>query len=189
MAKHVNNMEKLDTLGVFSGAGGFVATEFGKAWNQILPDWIPEELRVDPAKLARTETFDTETSKMQQALGKAFPGQQSNYELQVVTRALPQLTGTPQGRALVYATSRKATEYENANYKSMTAHAKENSGDLTGWMPLPFPEPPKEFDLKVQDIVSGRAGQVRGVIRDQGVPGLPSKAELEAEARRRGIWK
>jgi hypothetical protein len=156
LAKNVNNMERLDAGGVYSGPTGFLWEKFGSAWNNALPE-SAKGLEINPEKLANTQTFTSEVSKMQQALGKAFPGQQSNYELQVVTNALPQLMLTPEGRAKIYAVIRSAAKYEQENYASMAAHAKQNQGDLTEWRPLPFPEPPKELGLR-QGEVAGKIG-------------------------------
>lgn len=135
MVNHVANLEKADKGEIFSGPGGLLMAGAANWFNSLIPG-----AGISSERLANTQFAEAEISRMQQALGKAFPGQQSNYELQVVTNSLPQLIKTAEGRAKIYAAMRQAAAWSEANYKSASQHMKANDGSLIGWLPdLPPP--------------------------------------------------
>jgi hypothetical protein len=127
---------------VFDGPVGIAAGASVNFLNSFIRS-VPggEDIgQISAKKLANTDTFESELSKMQQALGKAFPGQQSNYELQVVTNSLPTLMKSPQGRAQIYKAIRGAYDQQASSYASMREHMNDpkNNGNLTTWTP-PLP--------------------------------------------------
>jgi hypothetical protein len=134
MANHADNMAKADKGELFSGPGGAIAAAGANWFNSLIPG-----ANVEGSRLADTQYAASEVSKMQQALGKAFPGQQSNYELQTVTNALPTLMITPEGRQRIYAAIKQASAMETANYRSASQHYKANNGNLVGWEPVDMP--------------------------------------------------
>jgi hypothetical protein len=147
MQRHANQLAQLEESGIFSGPVQKWGGSFANVWNSAFPD-----AKISAERLGNTQQFQSEVSKMQQALGKAFPGQQSNYELQTITAALPQLMLSPEGRKQIYTAINNAAAHEEAAYRSASQHYMKNRGSLVGWEPPELPKAPAKRDAAADGL-------------------------------------
>jgi hypothetical protein len=135
MAPVVASLRELDAKGVFTGPAQQAYGKFAEVMNSF-------GIEVSAEKLANSQSFKAEVSKMVQTIAKNFPGSQSDRELIQLLASLPSLDMLPAARARTYALlERKFAQYE-ANYRN--ASERLNTGQtLIGWEPPPIdPLPP-----------------------------------------------
>jgi hypothetical protein len=129
----------------------------GVYWKAFAEMMNSMNIPVDERRLANAQTFDSEVSKMVQAIASNFKGSQSDKELMQLIASLPNLRLTAPARKQIYAQLERKFRQSEANYESATEAYKK--GSLIGW------QPPK---IERQVIRTGTQNGKRVVMYDDG---------------------
>jgi len=105
----------------------------GVYWKAFAEMMNSMNIPVDERRLANAQTFDSEVSKMVQAIASNFKGSQSDKELMQLIASLPNLRLTAPARKQIYAQLERKFRQSEANYESATEAYKK--GSLIGWQP------------------------------------------------------
>jgi hypothetical protein len=125
----IANMRKLDTSGVMTGPPQEAWKAFANMANSAIPG-----ANLDAKRLANSQTFDSEISRLVQGIAKNFPGAQSDRELQQLLNSLPSRMQTPEARAQLYSQIEARIAKIEAGYRDASKVYRER-GDLIGWEP------------------------------------------------------
>lgn len=123
----VAQMRKLDDSGVMNGPAQEVWKRFANFANSAIPG-----SNLDAARLANSQTFDAEISKMVQGIAKNFPGAQSDRELQQLLNSLPSRMQTPAARRQIYDALEARIAKIESGYRAASEHYRKH-GDMIGW--------------------------------------------------------
>lgn len=125
----IANMRKLDTSGVMTGPPQEAWKAFANMANSAIPG-----ANLDAKRLANSQTFDSEISRLVQGIAKNFPGAQSDRELQQLLNSLPSRMQSPEARAQLYSQIEARIAKIEAGYRDASKIYRER-GDLIGWEP------------------------------------------------------
>jgi len=125
----VAKMRALDSSGVMTGPPQEAWKAFANFANSAVPG-----LALDSKRLANSQTFDSEISKMVQGIAKNFPGAQSDRELQQLLNSLPSRMQSPAARKSLYDALESRIAKIDASYRSASDYYRQR-GDMIGWEP------------------------------------------------------
>lgn len=125
----LSQLRKLDASGVMTGPAQDAWRAFANVANSAIPG-----ANLDSKRLANSQTFDSEISKMVQGIAKNFPGAQSDRELQQLLNSLPSRSQTAAARKELYDQIDARIAKIEAGYRDASKVYRER-GDLIGWEP------------------------------------------------------
>lgn len=140
----VAKMRALDSSGVMTGPPQEAWKAFANFANSAMPG-----IALDSKRLANSQTFDSEISKMVQGIAKNFPGAQSDRELQQLLKSLPNRMQSQEARKSLYDALEARIAKIDASYRSASDYYRQR-GDMIGWEPPAEQQAPKVLRFDAQ---------------------------------------